>query len=79
MAQAPDMIIRIDGPIPPPVERLLTATEVAARFGVSKAWVSAHASGARQPALPSIRLGRSVRFAPRDIEQFLQQNRRAAA
>jgi excisionase family DNA binding protein len=59
-------------------EKLLTVAEVAERFRVSKAWVSAHASGARQPALASIRLGRSVRFAPEDIKRFLEQNRRTA-
>lgn len=60
-------------------ERLLTAREVATRLSVSIAWVLAHANGKRLPVLPSVKLGRSVRFRERDIEVFIERAMRAMA
>jgi predicted DNA-binding transcriptional regulator AlpA len=53
--------------------RLLTLDEVAAHFGVSKAWVRDH-STRRNPRIPVVRLGgkRAVlRFRSQDIENFI--------
>lgn len=46
---------------------LLTADEVAEILRVPKSWVYSHLSD-----LPTIRLGRYVRFKRSDVEQFLE-------
>jgi excisionase family DNA binding protein len=51
-----------------PSHRLLTAEEVAAILRVPKSWVYSH-----QNQLPTIRLGRYVRFRRVDIEELLVQ------
>jgi hypothetical protein len=61
----------------PPV-RLLTADDVAARFQLSRHWVLDHAAGRRRPFLPSLKVGRSVRFEPDAVEQFVVDFRRLA-
>jgi predicted DNA-binding transcriptional regulator AlpA len=53
--------------------RLLTAREVAATLGMSTAWVLSHAKGTRRPLIPSIRLGRAVRFRSEDVTKFIEQ------
>jgi len=58
---------------------LLTARQVAERFNVSIAWVLAHAEGRRLPILPSLKLGKSVRFREDDLDKFLAGCRRAMA
>jgi len=55
------------------IQRLMTAEEVAGLLGVSRAWVLAHASGLRRPELPSVKLGKAVRFRPESLEQFIQE------
>ena len=61
-----------DGKVPdfggqnPPNGNLLTVDEVAAILRVPKSWIYAHLNG-----LPTIRLGRYVRFKRSDIEEFL--------
>jgi predicted DNA-binding transcriptional regulator AlpA len=55
---------------------LLTAREVARQLGVSVAWVLQHASGARRPVIPSVKLGKSVRFLQSDISEFIAHCRR---
>jgi len=53
--------------------RLLSLSDVAARLGVSRAWVRDHATR-RNPRIPVVRLGgkRAVlRFRPQDIENFI--------
>jgi predicted DNA-binding transcriptional regulator AlpA len=53
--------------------RLLSLCDVAARLGVSRAWVRDHATR-RNPRIPVVRLGgkRAVlRFRPQDIENFI--------
>jgi hypothetical protein len=56
---------------------LLTAREVAGRLHVSISWVLAHAEGRRLPVLPSLKLGKAVRFRVDDLEMFLEGCRRA--
>jgi predicted DNA-binding transcriptional regulator AlpA len=54
-------------------EQLLTLDHVAARLGISKAWVRDHATR-RNPRIPVVRLGgkRAVlRFRSQDIENFI--------
>jgi excisionase family DNA binding protein len=51
-------------------ERLLTPKEVAEILGVSSAWVLDHASR-RRPHLPSVKLGKAVRFRKVDVEEFI--------
>jgi excisionase family DNA binding protein len=54
-------------------ERLLTAQDVAQWLGVSARWVLAHAAGLNRPVLPSVKLGKAVRFARSDVEDFIRQ------
>ena len=60
------------------MERLLTAEEVAKILNVSAAWVYDHADRKR-PMVPSVRLGKAVRFRPEDIEQFVREMTRREA
>jgi excisionase family DNA binding protein len=53
-------------------ERLLTPKEVADILSVSTAWVLDHASR-RRPHLVSVKLGKSVRFRPSDVEEFIRK------
>jgi excisionase family DNA binding protein len=53
------------------LERLLTVREVAQWLQVSEAWVRDHASR-RRPVLPSVKLGKSLRFRREDVEDFIQ-------
>ena len=48
--------------------KLLDATEVASIFGVPKSTIYEHA---RTGLLPSVRLGRRVRFREADLEAFI--------
>jgi predicted DNA-binding transcriptional regulator AlpA len=57
--------------VPRGLQRLLTAQEIAELFGVSRAWVLAHANGNRRPRLPSVKLGKVVRFESGAVERFL--------
>jgi excisionase family DNA binding protein len=51
-------------------ERLLRPKEVAEMLSVSVAWVLDHASR-RRPFLPSLKLGKAVRFRREDVEMFI--------
>jgi excisionase family DNA binding protein len=57
---------------------LLTVDEVAQLLGVSAGWVYQHSCGARRPSLPSVKLGRAVRFRPESLEQFVRDMERSA-
>jgi excisionase family DNA binding protein len=57
---------------------LLTVDQVAQLLGVSSAWVYQHSCGARRPSLPSVKLGRAVRFRPELLEQFVREMERNA-
>lgn len=61
------------------VSVLLTARDVARRLSVSIAWVLDHASGRHKPLLPSIKMGKAVRFQEADIAEFLDRCRRCMA
>jgi predicted DNA-binding transcriptional regulator AlpA len=52
---------------------LLDAQNVAEWLGVSRAWVLSHANGNRKPLLPSVKLGKVVRFQPGAVERFIQE------
>lgn len=52
-------------------EKLLGAKEVATWLGVSRAWVFEHSNGRRRPLLPSVKLGKSVRYRPMDVDAFI--------
>ena len=52
--------------------KLLTPREVSEWLGVSEAWVRDHANGRRRPVLPSVKLGKTVRFRAEDVEQFIE-------
>ena len=54
-----------------PPERLLTPKEVAEILSVSRAWVLDHSS--RRPHLPSVKLGKAVRFRRTDVEEFIRE------
>ena len=41
---------------------------------MSVAWVYAHSEG-REPRLPVIRMGRSLKFDPVDLEAFLEEQK----
>ena len=64
-------------------EKLLGAKEVAHWLGVSRAWVFEHSNGRRRPFLPSVKLGKSVRYRPLDVDAFIIEcerfSRRGAA
>ena len=64
-------------------EKLLGAKEVAHWLGVSRAWVFEHSNGRRRPFLPSVKLGKSVRYRPVDVDAFIVEcerfSRRGAA
>jgi predicted DNA-binding transcriptional regulator AlpA len=66
-----------------PHEKLLGAKEVAHWLGVSRAWVFEHSNGRRRPFLPSVKLGKSVRYRPVDVDAFIMEcerfSRRGAA
>jgi excisionase family DNA binding protein len=55
-----------------PPERLLTPKEVAELLAVSVAWVLDHASR-RRPLLPSVKLGKAVRFRREEVEEFIRE------
>jgi excisionase family DNA binding protein len=60
------------------MEKLLSAEQVARTLNVSTAWVYDHADRKR-PLIPSVRLGRAVRFRPEDVEQFIREMTRHAS
>jgi len=57
--------------------RLLTVSEVACWLAVSPSWVRDHAAGRRRPALPCIKLGKSLRFEEKRVAEWLDALRRA--
>jgi excisionase family DNA binding protein len=58
------------------IEHLLSVEEVVQLLGVSRAWVLAHANGNRRPELPSVKLGKAVKFRPQQLEKFIEDNSR---
>jgi predicted DNA-binding transcriptional regulator AlpA len=62
----------ITAPRAPRLEPLLNVSEVAAFLQQKLSWVRAHASGARRPVLPSVKLGKFVLFRRADVEGFVE-------
>jgi excisionase family DNA binding protein len=60
------------------MEKLLTAGDVARLLNVSTAWVYDHADR-KKPVIPSVRLGKAVRFRPEDVQKFIDEMTRRAA
>jgi predicted DNA-binding transcriptional regulator AlpA len=56
-----------------PVNPLMDAVQVGQWLRVSRGWVLDHASGRRRPFLKSVKIGKSVRFRPSDVESFLRE------
>ena len=56
--------------------KLLTVSEVARWLAVSPSWVRDHATGRRRPAMPSIKLGKSLRFEEKGIAEWIEALRR---
>lgn len=54
-------------------ERLLTRAEVEGGFGISKRYLEIAAMRGEGP--PMIKIGRSVRYLPSDIERWIGQHR----
>ena len=59
-------------------DRLLDVPEVAAMLRMYEAWVRQHSNGLRQPAIPSIKLGKCVRFRREDVLEFIKSMVRCA-
>ena len=60
------------------MDRLLNAREVARILNVSTAWVYDHADRKR-PMVPSVRLGKALRFRPEHVQQFIDAMTRTVA
>jgi len=58
---------------------LLTARQVADWFHVSIGWVHDHATGRRKPILPSIKLGKALRFHEDQVNAWLQTHSQGKA
>ena len=65
-------------PIPDDPARLLSVEEVAALLKMSTAWVRQHANGLRHPTIPSVKLGKSLRFRRDRVLQFIESMERCA-
>jgi len=55
-----------------PLEKLLTPREVAPWLDVSVDWVQDHAT-TKEPLVPSVRIGKLLRFRREDIEEFIER------
>ena len=51
---------------------LMTVAEVAEYLRMSAAWVRQHAGGLRNPALPSVKMGKAVRFRRPAVVEFVR-------
>ena len=52
---------------------LLTVSQVSAWLNVSPSWVRDHATKRRRPALPSMKIGRSLRFREDQLAEWIRQ------
>jgi hypothetical protein len=57
---------------------LLTPEDVAGILHVSPAWVRDHATR-KQPRLPSLKVGKLLRFCPEEIEHWIQAQSKGIA
>jgi predicted DNA-binding transcriptional regulator AlpA len=56
----------------------MTVEDVARMLGMSAAWVRQHSSGLRRPLIPSVKLGKCVRFRRETVLQFIKSMERVA-
>ena len=59
-------------------DRLMTVEEVARQLCMSAAWVRQHSNGMRRPEIPSVKLGKSVRFRRQRVMEFVRSLERVA-
>jgi protein involved in temperature-dependent protein secretion len=59
-------------------EQLLGPAEVAKWLGVSAGWVRDHATR-KDPRIKTIKIGKLLRFRPKDVEDFLRESTENAA
>jgi excisionase family DNA binding protein len=59
-------------------DRLMTVEEVARQLAMSTAWVRQHSNGMRRPEIPSVKLGKSVRFRRQRVMEFVRSQERVA-
>jgi predicted DNA-binding transcriptional regulator AlpA len=59
-------------------DRLLTVGDVAQLLSMSEAWVRQHSNGMRRPAIPSVKLGKSVRYRRAAVLDFIKSMERCA-
>jgi excisionase family DNA binding protein len=52
---------------------LLTVRQVAEWLNVSPSWVRDHATNRRRPALPALKLGKSLRFREDQLAEWIRQ------
>jgi excisionase family DNA binding protein len=52
---------------------LLTVRQVSEWLNVSPSWVRDHATNRRRPALPSLKLGKSLRFREDQLAEWIRQ------
>ena len=66
---------RLSKPNEPKTTRsqLLTVRQVAEWLNVSQSWVRDHATHRRRPALPSLKLGKSLRFREDQLAEWIRQ------
>jgi excisionase family DNA binding protein len=57
---------------------LFTPDDVASILHVSAAWVRDHATR-KQPRLPSVKVGKLLRFRPEEIEEWIQEQGKGVA
>ena len=57
-------------------DRLMSVDEVARMLGMSACWVRQHANGMRRPEIPSVKLGKCVRFRRQRVMEFIEQQER---
>jgi hypothetical protein len=53
--------------------QLLSAKEAGKRWGVPSTWIQ---TAARQGKLPYVELGHYKRFAPKDLDKFIQEHKK---
>jgi hypothetical protein len=51
---------------------LLGVADIADWLNVSPGWVRDHANGRRRPMLPSLKLGKALRFREDQVEAFIE-------
>ena len=59
-------------------QQLLGPSEVAKWLGVSAGWVRDHATR-KDPRIKVIKIGKLLRFRPKDVEDFLRESTENAA